>query len=127
MVYCNLCHLIFIHLFQYNCCLSYDIKRTHTAHIMTHYIKIEMAQFQARMKDFTQRNIQWIKKVGRDVLDKSQLTVDSFVKGLIAGTIYFDELCLTVACRAFNVHCILLLDGTYWTTHPNNQLSDCLL
>ena len=94
---------------------------------MTHYLKIDMDQFQARMKDFTQRNIQWIKKVGRDVLDKSQLTVDSFVKGLIGGTIFFDELCLTVACRAFNVHCILLLDGSYWTTRPNNQLSDCLL
>ena len=94
---------------------------------MTHYIKINMNQFQAHMKDFTQRNIQWIEKVGRDVLDKSQLTVDSFVKGLIGGTIFFDELCLTVACRAFNVHCILLLDGTYWTTRPNNQLSDCLL
>ena len=56
---------------------------------MTHYLKIDMDQFQARMKDFTQWNIQWIKKVGRDVLDKSQLTVDSFVKGLIGGTIFF--------------------------------------
>ena len=94
---------------------------------MTHYIKIDMDQFKACIKDFTHRNIGWIKKVGKDVLAKSQLTVDSFVKGLIGGTIFFDELCLTVACRAFNVHCILLLDGCYWTTHPNNQLSDCLL
>ena len=60
-------------------------------------------------------------------LPNLSLTVDSFVKGLLGGTIFFDELCLTITCRAFNVHCILLLDGSYWTTHPNNQLSDCLL
>ena len=86
-----------------------------------------MDQFKARIQDFAFQNIGWIKKVSRDVLAKSQLTVDSFVKGLLGGTIFFDELCLTVTCRAFNVHCVLLLDGSYWTTCPNNQLSDCLL
>ena len=86
-----------------------------------------MDQLKACIKDFAYRNIGWIKKVSRDVLAKSQLTVESFVKGLIAGTIFFDKLCLTVTCRAFNVHCVLLPDGSYWTTHPNNQLSDCLL
>ena len=121
MVYCNLCHLIFIHLFQYNCCLSYDIKRTHTAHIMTHYIKIEMAQFQARMKDFTQRNIQWIKKVSRDVLDKSQLTVDSFVKGLIGGTIFFDELCLTAEHLMYIAEHLMYIAYCYWMD-PIGQL-----
>ena len=34
---------------------------------------------------------------------------------------------MTVACRAFNIHHIVLLDGSFWTTCPNNQLSDCVL
>ena len=127
MVNCDLCYLIFAHLFQYNCCLRYDIRRTRTAHIFTHYINIGMEQFKDRLTDFALRNTGWIQKVGRDVLIKSQLTVDSFVKGLVGGIILFDELCLTVACKAFNIHCIVLLDGSFWTTHPNNQLSDCVL
>ena len=86
-----------------------------------------MDQLKEHIKDFTVRNIGWIQKVGRDVLLKSQLTIDSFVKGLVGGTIMFDGLCLTVACRAFNIHCTVLLDGSFWTTRPNNQLSDCVL
>ena len=111
MVNCNLCYLIFAHLFQYNCCLRYNIRRTWTAHIFSHYINIDMDQFKEHIKDFAVRNIGWIQKVGRDVLLKSQLTIDSFIKGLVGGTIMFDELCLIVAYRAFNIHCIVLLDG----------------
>ena len=86
-----------------------------------------MEEFKECIKDFAVRNISWIQKVGRDVLLKSQLTIDSFVKGLVGGTIMFDELCLTVACTAFNIHCIVPLDESFWTTCPNNQLNDCVL
>ena len=55
------------------------------------------------------------------------MTVTDFVKGLQNGTILFDKLCITLACRAFNVHCVVLLDGAYWSTRPNNNFTDCLL
>ena len=127
LVNCNGWYLIFTHLFQYNCCLRYHIRTEWTAHIFSHYINIDMKQFCERIKQFVLQNLGWIQKVGRDVLVRSQLTSDAFVKGLVAGTILFDELCLTVACRAFNIHCVVLLNGSFWTTHPNNQLHHCLL
>ena len=39
----------------------------------------------------------------------------------------FDELCITVACRALDIHCVILLEGGFWSTRPNNDTTDCLL
>ena len=80
-----------------------------------------------RIMDFAANNSKWIEKVGVDCLRRSQLTVTNFMKGLHIATILFDKVCLTVACRAFNVHCVILLEGGYWSTRPNNDFSDCLL
>ena len=71
--------------------------------------------------------MQWIEKVGVDSLRRSQLDVTDFVKAMLNGTIFFDELCITVACRAFNVYCVILIEGGYWSTRPNNDFSDCML
>ena len=113
--------------FQYNCCLKYDIQRQHTGHLFSHYINVSYEDFLARLVDFASNNSKWIAKVGVDCLHRSKLTVINFVKGLHNATILFDELCITMACRAFNVHCVILLDGRYWSTRPNNDFSDCLL
>ena len=41
--------------------------------------------------------------------------------------LFFDELCILITCHTFNVHCVVLLDGVYWSTRPNNDLHDCLI
>ena len=83
--------------------------------------------FLARIVDFASKNTKWIEKVGAECLRRSKLSLVDFVKGLHNATILFDELCITLACRAFNVHCVVLLDGSYWSTRPNNEFTDCLL
>ena len=57
---------------------------------------------------------------------RAKLTVQDFIKGLHNRTVLFDKLCILITCRTFNVHCVVLLDGAYWSTHPNNDLHDCL-
>ena len=84
-------------------------------------------EFLVRIVDFASNNTKWIEKVGVECLHRSKLTVMDFIKGLHNATILFDELCITLACRAFNVHCVVLLDGSYWSTRPNNDFTDCLL
>ena len=76
---------------------------------------------------FAKRHMTWIEKVGVDSLMRYNLTVHDFVKGLEAGMIMFDELCITIACRAFNIHAVILLDTGYWSTKPSNDYSNCLL
>ena len=62
-----------------------------------------------------------------DALARAKLTVEDFLKGLCNGTLLFDELCILITCRTFNVHRVVLLDRGYWSTHPNNDLHDCLI
>ena len=77
--------------------------------------------------EFALENRTWIEKVGRDALVRAKLTVEDFIKGLHNRTVFFDELCILIMCRTFNVHCVVLLDGVYWSTRPNNDLHDCLI
>ena len=58
---------------------------------------------------------------------RAKLTVQDFIKGLHNYTVLFDELCILITCHTFNVHCVVLLDGAYWSTRPNNDLHDCLI
>ena len=62
-----------------------------------------------------------------DALARARLTTEDFLKGLCNGTVLFDELCILITCHTFNVHCVVLLDGAYWSTHPNNDLHNCLI
>ena len=77
--------------------------------------------------EFALENRTWIEKVGRDALVRAKLTVENFIKGLHNRTVFFDELCILITCRTFNIHCVVLLDGVYWSTRPNNDLHDCLI
>ena len=88
---------------------------------------MQYKDFVTKVVDFASKHMQWIEKVGVDSLRRSQLDVTDFVKAMLNGTIFFDELCITVACRAFNVHCVILIEGGYWSTRPNNDFSDCML
>ena len=112
---------------QYACCLKYDIRRDRTAHLFTHQINVEYKELRTAIYEFALDNTTWIEKVGSDALGRANLTVEDFLKGLRNGTIVFDELCILITCRTFNVHCVVLLDGAYWSTRPNNALHDCLI
>ena len=74
---CNLsnlmCILNFIHFFQDECCLRFDIRKDRTIHIFTHYVKNDMSQMRAAFKDFATRNYKWIETVGFDVLGRLQM------------------------------------------------------
>ena len=58
---------------------------------------------------------------------RAKLTVQDFIKGLHNRTVLFDELCILITCHTFSEHCVVLLDGAYWSTRPNNDLHDCLI
>ena len=118
----NLC----FHL-QYACCLKYDIRQDRTAHLFTHQINVDYKELRTAICEFVLENGTWIEKVGRDALLRAKLTVQDFIKGLHNHTVLFDELCILITCRTFSVHCVVLLDGAYWSTCPNNDLHDCLI
>ena len=45
----------------------------------------------------------------------------------VMDPIPFDELAVLVTCRIYNVHCVILLKNSYWTTRPNSMFHDSIL
>ena len=113
--------------FQYECCLRFDIRKDRMAHILSHYIQTDVQKLRENLKQFAVKNSDWITKVGIDVLRRSQLTTDQYIKNICNGTIPFDELAVLVTCRIYNVHCEILLKNSYWTTHPNSMFHDSMM
>ena len=75
-----------------------------------------MEQFRKELKEFTELNVHWIQDIGRDVLNKLDLTARQYINGINQATQPFDELAIFVSCRCFNIHCIVMLHNTYWST-----------
>ena len=73
------------------------------------------------------RILTWISKIGTVILKRCKLRLEDYIKNLVNGTIPFDELAIVITCRVYNIHCIVLLNEGYWTTHPNLMFHDCLL
>ena len=113
--------------FQYQCCLRFDIRKERTAHIFSHYIQTDIQKLRENFKQFAVKNSTWITKVGIDVLRRSQLTTDQYIKNIYNGTIPFDELAVLMTCRIYNVHCVILLKNSFWTTRPNSMFHDSIL
>ena len=113
--------------FQYQCCLRFNIRKDRMAHIFSHYIQTDIQKLRENFKQFAVKNSDWITKVGIDMLRRSQLTTDQYIKNICNGTIPFDELAVLVTCRIYNVHCVILLKNSYWTTHPNSMFHDSIL
>ena len=81
----------------------------------------------AKIKKFAMRNLTWISTIGTAVLKRCKLRPEDYIKNLVNGTIPFDELAIVIMCRVYNIHCIVLLNEGYWTTHSNSMFHDCLL
>ena len=75
-----------------------------------------MEQFRIELKEFTELNVHWIQDVGRDVLQKLDLSAWQYINGINQGTLPFDKLAIFISCRCFNIHCIVMRDNNYWST-----------
>ena len=97
------------------------------AHIFSHYIDMDLQQLRLNFKNFACSNYTWINKVGIDILHRSQLTMEEYIKNIVNGIIPFDELAILITCRIYNIYCVILLKNLYWTSHPNSMFNDCVL
>ena len=111
------------------CCFSFNVDVNRTAHIFTHYLKISLEEFQQNIEIFCKSNVnvKWIAKVGADVLDRMNIDVDTYIAQLLSGHYPFDELAILIASISHNIHTIVLINRSYWTTRRDLEYSDCLV
>ena len=97
---------------QYNCCFGYEYYDK-TAHILTHYVGGTMQTLWADLKKFVSANIGWIHKACAVLLSDRNLKVNDYVNQLIEPHFSFNEVAITIVCKMYNVHCLVLCNQTY--------------
>ena len=81
----------------------------------------------ADLKKFVSANIGWIHKACAVLLSDRNLKVNDYVNQLIEPHFSFDEVAITIVCKMYNVHCLVLCNQTYWTTRSHANYADCVV
>ena len=79
------------------------------------------------MKAFIGTNTKWIHDTCLDILQLRKQKVEDFCNSLIEPGFQFDELAITVVCKIKSIHCLVLLENSYWTTHAKFDFRGCLV
>ena len=97
-----------------------------TLHIIMHYISgMSLEQIRQQIDMFSQKNMNWIRKVGVSTFNKLSLSPSDYVDRLVEGTVDLDGLALLIAARACNIHVIVLCKERYWSTRADKLHEDC--
>ena len=63
----------------------------------------------------------WIEKVGAQFFEQLDVTPDVYITEIVSGIQKFDEMAILLACISHDIHAMLLIYNSYWTTHCNNE------
>ena len=99
------------------------------AHVLTHYTHTSLDDLRKNIDIFVSYtgNMKWIEKFSSDILKAINLDAEEYVSQITQGLCGFDELAIVIACAAHNIHCMVLLQNSYWTTHCKNDYTNCLV
>ena len=101
------------------------MENNHTAHLLTHSTKKNMAQHRQHMKGFIQNHYDWVHDVSIKILADRCMSVDQYLKELVKPGFKFDEVALVIFARMYHRHIFILMNGRYWTTRRDHDLSKC--
>ena len=111
---------------QYNCCFGYEY-HDKMGHILTHSVGGTMQTLQIDLKKFVNANIGWFHKACAVILSARNLKVNEYGNQLIEPHFSFDKVAITIVCKMYNVHCLVLCNQTYWTTRSHANYTNCVM
>ena len=88
---------------------------------MTHFLKIKVDELRNDINVYASRNMPWIEKVGAQFFKQLDVTPAVYIMEIVSGIWKFDEMAILLACIAHDIHAMLLIYNSYWTTHCNNE------
>ena len=110
--------------FSLQCTCPFD-ELGKTAHIVTHHIKKTEDDLCRHLKNFANKHIRWIAKVGETYLRKLGISVEEYVNSLVELQWPLDELSLLIIARMYHRHIAIFLKNSFWSTRRDNTLRDC--
>ena len=116
--------------FQYACCTSFATD-LHPFHIMSHYTTretdMQMPKIKAALTQFISTHMDWIQSIASHYIKGKQGTFEVYLKHLCNLEGKLDELRILIISRCFHVHTLILIDGSYWTSHAKNDYKNTLV
>ena len=101
------------------------MEKNQTAHLFMHFTRKTMNQQRAPLKAFLLDHKDWLEKVGGDLIRHNGHTVDKYILDFIKPGFKFDELALLAFVRMHHKHIFVLMDGRYWTSRKDNDVTRC--
>ena len=84
-----------------------------------------MNQQRAPLKAFLLDHKDWLEKVSGDLIRRKGRTVDEYILDFIKPGFKFDELALLAFVRMHHKHIFVLMDGRFWTSRKDNDVTRC--
>ena len=84
-----------------------------------------MNQQRAPLKAFLLDHKDWLDKVSGDLIRRKGRTVDEYIFDFIKPGFKFDELTLLAFVRMHHKHIFVLMDGHYWTSRKDKDVTCC--
>ena len=100
--------------------MRFGIATDWTADMLTHFIQTSLDDLH-NDRCFDSHNMQWITKVGCDFFAEEDVAPDVYIKEIISGACKFDAMAILLACISHNIHAMVLLQKSYWTTRAANK------
>ena len=89
--------------------------------MMTHFIQTSLDDLRNDIDVFASLNMQWIIKVSYNFFAEEDVAPDVYIKEIISGAHKFDAMAILLSCICHNIHAMVLLQKSYWTTRSHNK------
>ena len=89
--------------------------------MLTHYIKTSLDELRNDIDVYASKDMPWIKNVTADFFNELDVTPDVYIKEIVSGVRKFDAMAILLACISHNIHAMLLLQKSYWTSRSRND------
>ena len=96
-----------------------------TAHIFTHHCKLKLPDIKCHLRGFVNSHMNWIVKVGANILCKKGIDIYDYVNDLVDLAIPLDQLGLLILARTYHRHITVFCKDYVWTTRSDNAMRDC--
>ena len=103
------------------------MEKNQTAHMLMHFTRKTMAEHHQHLKTFVIGHKDWIGRVGEKLLAKKGCTVDEYIADLVKPGFKFNEIALLCFAWMHHKHVFILMEGCFWTTRRDNDVSQCYL
>ena len=77
---------------------------------------------------FAEVNMDWIGDIGQHTVEWFGFkSVKEYVDALSQGTVILDELDIMLFSRVFKIHCVVIVNGRFWSTRSDNKHNECCI